>query len=162
MKQNRMEELQLPEGLRKLLRRLRRGGIIFHSLHLVFAGCAGGALFFHGGIPWAVTAFVLSVACKLTAALHIGRRYICAWKVAENPQIVYWAHSADGHEQAIDRLVTESLSITLHLNDGTQLDVSAVRGTGTSQAELQDIVSWLMKKNPSMRWGVFNNPVSPL
>ena len=162
MKRNRMEELQLPEGFRKLLRRLRRGGMIFHSLFLVFAGCSGAALSFHWGISWAVAAFIMGLVCHLTVLLSIGQKYISAWKVAESPQIVYWAHSIDGQGRAIDTPVTESKNIRLHLKDGTELAVEAVRGTGTTQAELQDVISWLNQKNPTMRWGNYDNPVPPV
>jgi len=162
MKRDRMEELQLPEGFCKLIRRLRRGGIIFHSLYLVFCGCAGGAifagLFFHGWIPWAIAAFIMGLVCRLTVLLSVGRKYISAWKVAENPQIVYWAHSLDGQGRAVGKPVTESKNIRLHLKDGTQLEVEAVRGTGTSQEQLREIISWLRQRNPSIRWGDYDKP----
>jgi hypothetical protein len=69
--------------------------------------------------------------------LHVGRRYISAWKVAENPQIVYWGHSINQQGQATDLVVTESNKLKLHLKDGTQLNVEAVRGTGISQEQLR-------------------------
>ena len=158
MKRDRMEELQLPEGFCKLIRRLRRGGIIFHSLSLVFLGCACAALIFHWGISWAIAAFIMSLVCRLTVLLSVGRQYISAWKVAENPHIVYWAHSLDGQGRAIDKTVTESKNIRLHLKDGTQLAVEAVRGTGTSQEQLLEIISWLQQQNPSIRWGNYDKP----
>ena len=158
MKRDRMEELQLPEGFCKLIRRLRRGGIIFHSLFLVFLGCACGALIFHWGFSWVIAAFIMSLVCRLTVLLSVGRKYISAWKVAENPQIVYWAHSLDGQGRAIDKHVKESKNIRLHLKDGTQLEVEAVRGTGTSQEQLREIISWLRQRNPSIRWGDYDKP----
>jgi len=148
-----MEELQLPEGFCKLIRRLRRGGIVFHSLFLVFLGCGCAAVIFHWGISWVITAFNVSLVCRLTVLLSVGRKYISAWKVAENPQIVYWAHSLDGQGRAIDTPVSESKNIILHLKDGTPLEVEAVRGTGTSQEQLREIISWLRQRNPSIRWG---------
>lgn len=153
-----MEELQLPEGFCKLIRRLRRGGIIFQSLYFIFLGCACATLIFHWGISWAITAFIMSLVCRLTVLLSVGRQYISAWKVAENPQIVYWAHSLDGQGRAIDTLVTESKNIRLHLKDGTQLAVEAVRGTGISQEQLREIISWLQQRNPSIRWGNYDKP----
>ena len=158
MKRDRMEELQLPEGFRKLIRRLWRGGVIFHSSSLVFLGCACGALIFHWGISWAIAAFIMGLVCRLSVVLSVGRKYISAWKVAENPQIIYWAHSLDGQGRAIDKPVTESKNIRLHLKDGTQLEVAAVRGTGTSQEQLREIISWLRQRNPSIRWGNFDKP----
>jgi hypothetical protein len=158
MKRDTMEELQLPEGFCKLIRRLRRGGIIFNSLYYVFLGCACAALIFHWGISWAITAFILGLVCRLTFLLSVGRRYISAWKVAENPQIVYWAHSLDGQGRAIVEPVAESKNIRLHLKDGTQLAVEAVRGTGTSHEQLREIISWLRQCNPSIRWGDYDNP----
>ncbi len=162
MKRNKMKELQLPEGFRKLIRRLRRGGIIFYSLSLVFLGCACASLILHWGIPWAITAFIMSMVCRLTAALSIGRRYLSAWKAAENPQIIYWVHSTDRQGRAIDTPVTESKTLRLHLKDGTQLDVETVAGTGISQADLQDIISWLSQRNSSMRWGNYDKSIAPL
>src|ERR1700728_1605910 len=124
MKRNRMEDLQLPEGFRKLIRRLRRGVIIFHSLSLFFVACFGVAIIFRE-ISWAITAFLLSLACRLTFILHVGPRYISAWKVAENPQIVYWGHAAGYQGQAADLNVEESNKLNLHLKDGKQLEVEA-------------------------------------
>jgi hypothetical protein len=158
MKRDRLEEMELPEGFRKLIRRLRRGGIIFHSSSLVFFGCACGALIFHWGMSWAIAAFIMSLVCRLTILLSVGRKYISAWKVAETPQIVYWAHSLDGQGRAIGKSVNESKNIRLHLKDGTQLEVEAVRGAGTSQEQLREIVSWLRQRNPSIRWGDYDKP----
>jgi hypothetical protein len=158
MKPDKMEELQLPAGFRKLLKRLRRGGIIFHSIHLILIGCACASLIFHWGISWAITAFILSLVCRLTVLLSIGRKYISAWKAAENPQIVYWAHSLHGQGRATDKIVTESKNVRLHLKDGTQFEVEAVRGTGTSQEQLQEVISWFRQRNPSIRWGDYDKP----
>ena len=158
MKQNRMEELQLPERYRKLIRRLRRGGIIFFSLSLVFGACACAALVFHWGISWAISAFIMSLVCRLTLVLSVGRKYVSAWKVAENPEIVYWAHSLDGQGRAIDKPLSESKNVRLHLKDGTQLEVEAVRGTGTTQDQLREVISWLSRCSPSTRLGNYDQP----
>jgi hypothetical protein len=64
----------------------------------------------------------------------------------------------DGQGRAIDKTVTESKNIRLHLKDGTQLAVEAVRGTGTSQEQLLEIISWLQQQNPSIRWGNYDKP----
>ena len=158
MKQNRMEELQLPEGFRKLIRRLRRGGIIFHSLFLIFFGCTCSALIFHWGISWAIAAFIMSLVCRLTVVLSVGRKYISAWKAAENPEVIYWAHSLDGQGRAVDQPVSDSNNIRLHLKDGTQFELESVRGTGTSSEQLQEVISWLRQRNPSIRWGNYDKP----
>ena len=160
MKQDKLEELQLPEGFRKLIRRLRRGGIIFHTLSLLFLTGACSVLIFHWGISWAITAFILCLVCRLTVLLSIGRKYISAWKVAEDPKIVYWVHSTDGQGRANDQPVSESRTVRLHLKDGTQLEVEAVTGTGISQTQLQDALSWLRHKNQALRWGDYDKPVS--
>ena len=158
MKLDRMEKLQLPEGFRKLIRLLRRGVIISQSLYYVFLGCAVGALIFHAGTAWAIAAFIMSFICRLNVVLHVGRRYISALKIAENPEIVYWGHSINRQGQAIDTLVVESKNIKLHLKDGRQLDVDAVTGTGISQEQLREIISWLRRHNPSIRWGDYDKP----
>jgi len=157
MKQDKMEELKLPEGFRKLFQRLRRGQIIFYSLSIIFLACTCAALIFHWGISWVITAFIMTLVCRLTLILSIGPRYIAACKVAENPQIVYWAHYINGRGQAVQEAVLDSKSIRLHLKDGTQFAVDAVRGTGTSPEQLQEVVSWLHQRNPEMRWGDYDN-----
>lgn len=156
MKPDRMKELELPEGFRKLLRRLRRGGIIFHLSSLVFIGCACASLLFHWGISWAIAAFILSLVCRLTVLLSIGQKYISAWKAAENPHIIYWAHSLDRQGRATDKIVTESKNVRFHLKDGTQFEVEAVRGTGTSQEELCEVISWFRQRHSSIRWGSYD------
>jgi hypothetical protein len=164
MKPDKMKELQLPEGFRKLLKRLRRGGIIFYSLYLVFCGLAGGAFFagiiLHAWGFWvlAIFLFFLSLACRLTVLVSIGRKHISAWKAAENPQIIYWAHSLDGQGRATDKIVTESRNVRFHLKDGTQFEVEAVLGTGTSQEELREVISWFRQRNSSIRWGNYDKP----
>jgi hypothetical protein len=153
-----IDELQLPIGLNKLIRRLRRGGIIFHSLSLLFLGCGCAALIFRWGIAWFLFAFVMSLICRLTFLLHIGRRYVSARKIVENPQIVYWGHAINGQGQAMDLVVTEARTIRLHLKDGTHLSVETVRGTGTSLEQLREVISWLRQKNPEIRWGNYDKP----
>ena len=164
MKRDRMEELQLPAGFRKLLKRLRRGGIFLHSFYLIFCGCAGGALLgatiLHAWGFWVLAAFffILGLVCRLTVLLSIGRKYISAWKAAENPQTVYWSHSLDGQGRTTDKIVTESKNVRFHLKDGTQFEVEAVRGTRTSQEELCEVISWFRQRNPSIRWGDYDKP----
>jgi hypothetical protein len=163
MKRDRLAEMQLPEGFCLLISRLQRGVMIFRSLYLVFAGCAGAAFFagcfYHAWIPWAVVAFIMGLACRLAVLLHVAPRYRSARKIVENPQIVYWGHSIDGRGQFTDTTVIESNKIKLHLKDGGQLAVEAVRGTGTSQKQLREVISWLHQRNPSMRWGNYDHPV---
>ena len=85
MKRDRMEELQVPEAFRKLNRRFRRGGIIFHWLYLILSGCTGFALLvaFYDPrwIPCVIAAFILAVACRLTVLLHIRWRYVSVWEI---------------------------------------------------------------------------------
>lgn len=150
----------LPEGLYKLIRRLRRGGIFFQSLNRIFLGCGFGALIFHWGITLFILCFVMGLVCRLTARLHIGRRYISARKVAENPQIIYWGHDTDQQGLATDWAVTQSKTITLHLKDGSQLAIEAVRGAGITQEQLREVISWLRQKNPSIGWGNYDKPAS--
>jgi hypothetical protein len=162
MKANTFEETSLPEAFRMLIQRLRRGASLFHYLYLIFAGCAGGAIFAstisHGWLPWAVVAFIMSLVCRLTVLLHVGKRYISARKIAQAPQIVYWGHSINERGEFSDTAVTASNKIRLHLKDGADLSVEAVGGTGTSQAQLQEFILWLRQKNPSMRWGNYDQP----
>jgi len=161
MKRKRMEELQLPEGFRILICHLRRGVIICQFLSYVFIGCAAGTLVFHGGISWAITAFIMSLVCRLNVVLHVGRRYISAWKAAENPQIVYWVHSINPKRQGqiTNISVTESKNLKLHLKDGMHLEIDS--GRGISQAHLRDIIFWLRERNPSVRCGDYDNTIFP-
>jgi hypothetical protein len=160
MKHENRKESNLPTGFRKLLGRLERGTLIWHAFSFIFWGTASVfiiGLSFPGRIPWAVTAFILGIVCRVTALLHVWPRYISASKVAENPQIVYWGHSTDPKGLALDGNATDSNALKLHLKDGTQLEVETARGTGVSQTQLGEIISWLRSRNPSMRWGRYDN-----
>ncbi|HEY1661095.1 MAG TPA: hypothetical protein VGI03_01635 [Verrucomicrobiae bacterium] len=155
-----MADDHFPEGLCILIRRLRRGGVFFHSLYLVFLGCGCGALMFHWGIPWFILCFILGLICRLTVLLHVGRRYISARKVTENPGIVYWGYATDRQGCATDRAVTEANTIKLQLKDGSHLAVEAVRGAGITREQLREVIAWLRQKNPSIRWGNYDKPDS--
>ena len=162
MNQDVLEKTQLPDGFYLLIRRLQRGVVIFRTLYLLFAGSTGVALIlgllFHGWIPWALVAFMASLSCRLAVLLHVGPRYVSARKVLKNPQIVYWGHSIDGRGQFTDTTVVESPRLKLHLKNGAQLQIEVVRGTGTSQEQLREVVLWLRNHNPSIRWGDYDNP----
>ena len=138
MKRDRMEELQLPEGFRKEIRDLRRGVFLFYSMSLIFVACSV-VLFFvglvlHVWIPLAISVFFISVGCRVIL-ISAGQRHTSAWKIAENPQIVYWGHST----YQTDKPLNESIHLKLHLRDGTELEMAAtgIAGIGTTKEQLQ-------------------------
>jgi hypothetical protein len=143
--------MQLPETYRSFMRRVRRGGIVLRILSLVFIGLGGLALATPGFRPWTAAAFLLAVSCLL-GVRHVGSRYVSAWKVSENPQIVYWAHPTTRHEHLADGAIQECELLTLHLRDGTQFEL------GLPPGDMRDFVTWLSERNASVRFGAYDQP----
>ena len=81
---------------------------------------------------------------------HVRARHISAWKVFENPQIVYWAHSTTRHQHLADEAIRDCRLLTLHLRDGRQFEV------GLPPAEMRNFIDWLTERNPSVQWSAFD------
>jgi hypothetical protein len=158
MNPRQMEELQLPEGFRKSLRRLRRGGIIFQSLSLLFLVSVGLAAWFDAVAGWWIAAGLMALICRLTVVLSIGPRYISTYKAATDPSLVYWVHGLGPGREPADASAPEPTTIRLHLKDGSQVDIETARGTGTTPEQLQEIVTWLRQRNAAIRFGKYDQP----
>ena len=142
--------MQSSQVYRLLVRRIRRGLIIFSILWLVSSASGGLALICPGGRPWAVAAFLAGILFYLGAD-HVRKRDASAWRVSENPQLVYWAHPMTPHQPLSDRAIHDCTLLMLHLRDGTEFEV------GLPVAEMRSFVTWLSERNPSVRWGVYDN-----
>src|SRR5438045_720929 len=128
--------MQAQEVYRLLVRRIRRGVIIFGALSVVL--CISSALAVaNKQTAWAVAAFVAAILVGL-GFLHVRSRDISARKISGNPQIVYWVHptAIPPNEQWLLRYTTVQ-SLSLHLRDGSQFDACL------SPKEMESFITWL-------------------
>ena len=141
-----MESLK---GLHSFVRRVRRGVIIFQALGLASAAFTGFELLRPGCRSWAASSFLAALLFGL-ARNHIRGRYFSARKVSENPEIVYWGHATTRFEHFSSEEIKGCRILTLHLRDGTQLEIDL------PPAEMCNFVAWLRIQNLSMRWGSYD------
>jgi hypothetical protein len=141
--------LQIPDSLQTFLRRLHRGALILRILWLFLMALAVLALILSAFL-WAALAFLLVMACVLLG-IHVSRRYLVAWKVATNPQWVYWAHATPGFDRSLDAPLSDCSHLTLHLRDGSflQIDLPPI--------SINELVAWLTEHNPSVRCGRYDD-----
>jgi len=142
--------MQSSEVYRLLSRRPRRGRIIFGTLSLAFPVFGGFALA-TDRVAWAVAAFFAGLLFGL-GFRHVWERDASAWSVAQDPQLVYWAHptkipAQNGWLFAFTRL----RFLTLHLRDGRQFEA------GLPPDEMSLFVSWLTEQNPTVRMGTHDS-----
>ena len=128
--------MQAQEVHRLLVRRVRRGIVIFGAMSVVLCIASGFALAGRH-TAWAVAAFVTAILVSL-GFRHVKSRDISARKIATNPQIVYWAHPTviPANEQWLLRQTTVQ-SLSLHLRDGSQFDACL------SPEEMERFIGWL-------------------
>jgi hypothetical protein len=138
------------EGFQSLICKILRGAIIFRILRIVFIALAGFALYL-GSYSWALLAFLVAVSCSLLLQLVLGRRYAGVWKVSTDPKVVYWAHPTPGFDKSIDAPISECRHITLHLRDGTYVEIDL------TVSQMKEFVAWLTEHNPSIRCGRYDN-----
>lgn len=113
-------------------------------------GLAGGCVIIPNGYPWIVSFFLLMILFVL-ARHHVGTRYNTALTVAEDPLLVYWAHSDDPDQDITVEKIQDCKFITLHLRNGTKLEVDIPQQT------MPDLIAWLRKKNPSIKLGAYDS-----
>ena len=145
--------MQAQEVYRLLVRRIRRGIVIFGVLSLVL--CISSGLALAGKqTAWALAALVAAIVAGL-GFRHVRSREISARKISANPQIVYWAHPTviPANEQWLLRNTTVQ-SLSIHLRDGSQFDACL------SPEEMESFVSWLRQSNPSIRLGAYDTTTS--
>jgi hypothetical protein len=145
--------MQAQEVYRLLVRRIRRGTVIFGALSVVLCIGSGLALA-NRHTAWAVAAFVAAILVGL-GFRHVRSRDISARKISANPQIVYWARPTviPANEQWLLRN-TSVQSLSLHLRDGSQFDACL------SPREMESFVAWLRQSNPSIRLGAYDTTTS--
>ncbi len=137
------------EVYRLLVRRIRRGIIIFGVLSIVLCISSGLALA-SKQTAWSVAAFVAAILVGL-GFRHVRSRDILARKISTHPQLVYWAHPTviPANEQWLLKNTTVQ-SLSLHLRDGSQFDACL------SPKEMESFIGWLKCQNPSIRIGAYD------
>jgi len=141
--------MQTQEVYRLLVRRIRRGLIIFGALTVILC-ISSGVASANKHTGWAVAAFVAAILVAF-GFRHVRTREISARKISSNPQVVYWAHptAMPANEQWLLRYTTV-VSLSLHLRDGSQFDACL------SPGEMESFIAWLRESNPSIRWGAYD------
>jgi hypothetical protein len=147
--------MQAQQVYRLLVRRIRRGIVIFGVLSAVLCIASGFALV-HRQTAWAIAAFAAATLVGL-GFRHVRSRDISARKISTDPRIVYWAHATPipANEQWLLRHTTVQ-SLSLHLRDGTQFDACL------SPDEMKSFVEWLRQSNPQIRLGPYDSTTSEL
>ena len=147
--------MQPPEVFRLLTRQVPHRIIVFQLLSLVFMGCSILALFYWRSIPWAITAFLTSSLLTVSWVL-VRQKCINAWKVSNNPQVVYWAYSREFSRIMSRRLAFYGMRdykiLTLHLRDGHQSEFHL------PPDDVRKFTGWLSERNPSVKWDDYYNP----
>lgn len=145
---SRIVRMQAQEVYSLLVRRIRRGIVIFGGLFVVL--CIASGLLASRHTAWAAAAFVAAILMGL-GFRHVRSRDTSARKIAADPQIVYWAHPTviPASDQWCLRYATVQ-SLSLHLRDGTQFDACL------SPKEMESFTAWLRQSNPSVRFGAYD------
>jgi len=145
----RIARMQAQEVYRLLVRRVRRGIVMFGTLSAVLCIASGLALA-DRHTAWAAAAFVAAILVGL-GFRHVRSRDISARKISANPKIVYWAHPTviPANEQWLLRNTTVQ-SLSLHLRDGSQFDACL------SPTEMESFIAWLRESNPAIRLGTYD------
>jgi len=134
---------------RLLVRRIRRGIVIFGALSVGLC-IASGVAIAEKRTAWAVAAFVGAILVGL-GFHHVRSRDVSARRISADPQIVFWAHPTviPPNQQWLLRTTTVQ-SLTLHLRDGSRFDACL------SPAEMESFIAWLRLANPSIRFGAYD------
>ena len=146
--------MQPPEVFRLLTRQVPHRVIIFQILSLVFMLYSIMALFTWHSFPWAIAALLTSFLFIMGWVL-MRQKCINAWKVSNNPQIVYWAYSREFSPALSRRLafygIRDYKILTLHLRDGYQCEFHLPLDN------VRKFTAWLSEQNPSVKWDAYYN-----
>lgn len=149
--------MQPPEVFRLLTRQMPKRVVVFQLCSLVFMTCSIMALFYWRSFPWAITAFLTSFLFTMSWVL-LRQKCIAAWKISQNPQIVFWAHSREFSGALSRRLAFYGMRnykiLTLHLCDGNRCEVNL------PPDDLHKFTDWLREQNLSARWDAYYDPNS--
>jgi len=145
-------ELSLPDadGIARLLtRRTRRGLVIFGVLWIVAiaVACVG---FVAGQYFGAIGAFFTAILFYLGLD-HVKKRHRSALLVAHHPKLVYWAHPTRVTAAMARHPVENIAPLTVHLRNGDQFEATL------APSEQKQFVEWLIRVNPSIRWGAYDD-----
>jgi hypothetical protein len=141
--------MESPSGYLSFMRRVRRGAILFQVLWLAASGLSGWALVSPGRRYLAIPGLSAAVLFVLAGTL-VRRRYSSALKVAQNPQLVYWAHPIDRTGHIASNSLDDCRDLSLHLRDGRQFEVDL------PSQDMRSFVAWLKEQNPSVRLGSYD------
>lgn len=141
--------MQPTEIFRLLTRQMPKRVIVFQFCSLAFMACSFSALVSWRSISWAVASFLASFLLILAWVL-LRQKCIVAWKVSNNPELVYWAHSHDLPLRIARFGMNDYKVFKLHLRDGEQIEVNL------PPDDLQTITAWLSERNSSVRWGAYD------
>jgi len=146
--------MQPAEIFHLLVRHLPKRVVIFQILSLAFMLYSIMALFTWHNFPWAIAAFLTSFLLIMSWVL-MRQKCINAWKVSNNPQIVYWAHLREFPRQMSRRLAFYGMRdykiLALHLRDGQQCEFHL------PPERLRSFTDWLNKQNSSICWNDYYN-----
>jgi hypothetical protein len=123
---------------------------IFPGLFLISIGFGGWAATVRPYRPWGAAAFLAGVLFGL-GHWHVRKRHVAAWKIAKNPQLVYWAHAVDRHGYFSEEESRECPRLLLHTRDGSELEGDLPR------PEMRAFTAWLTASNPAVRWGAYDS-----
>ncbi len=142
------------EVFRLLTRQMPKRVIVFQLCSLAFMACSIMALFYWRSLPWAIAAFLTSFLSTMSWVL-LRQKCINAWKVSNNPQIVYWANSREFSGALSRRLAFYGMRnykiLTLHLRDGHQSEFHL------PSDDVRKFTDWLSERNPSVKWDAYYN-----
>ena len=138
--------MQPTEVFLLLTRQMPKRVIFFQFCSLALMACSVTALFSWHSLSWAIASFLASLLFIIGWVL-MRQKCNAAWKISNNPQMVYWAHSRALPPRIARYVMKDYRVLTLHLRDGVQLDVNL------PLHDLSKFSSWISERNPSVRWG---------
>ena len=123
-----------------LVRRIRRGMVIFPTLWLV--AIVAGALEFGGPRigPWGIAILLTAIFCRFFFG-HVRQRSLLVKEISEDPGIVAWAQVSN-----LRLVLMPDKFLNLYLHDGRELEV------GLPPNEMRTFILWMSERNPSVRW----------
>lgn len=142
---NHKNKMQPLEVFRLLTRQMPKRIIIFQLCSLAFMACSVMALFSWHSFSWVIAAFLTSILL-ITSWVLMRQKCINAWKISQNPQIVYWAHSRELPRRVARYRMKDYKDLTIHLRDGQQCEFRLPKNA------ILNFTAWLNQQNPSVHW----------
>lgn len=132
--------MQSSEVYSLLVRRIRRGMVIFSTLWLV--AIVAGALAFWGPRigPWGIAIFLTAMFCRFCFG-QVRQSSLLAREISADPGIVAWAQLSK-----IRPVFMSDRFLNLDLHDGRKFEV------GLPLDEMRTFILWMSERNPAIRW----------